>query len=142
MRRTAAVSLLILGLPLGAAAQVLEALPEPPLDHIPVDHRALVDWYPGNGGFRISGGVREMPGLNRRGEESGTLRPYLGLGWQDSTLDGRLSLGLDLGALYRGRPDLRIDESSPLADLTDNPSSPRDGLPFHPVISVSITYRF
>ena len=69
MRRAAILLALVL-CPSDALAQVLDLMPEA-VDHIPVERGAMVDWYPGASGFRISGGVRESLEVNRRGEQRG-----------------------------------------------------------------------
>lgn len=94
---------------------------------------ALVDWYPGLGGFRLSGGLRannnsvdlgstpaqtvSVGGSSyspaQVGRLSGSVEfnrfaPYLGIGWQGAMMGGRMLIGLDFGALYQGKPDVQL----------------------------------
>lgn len=137
---------------------------------------ALVDWYPGLGGLRLSGGVRlndnsvdltATPGQSvtiggttytpaQIGGLSGVIgfnrfAPYLGIGWQGAVADGRMLIGLDFGALYQGRPDVRLSAGSAAAnpalaaDLEREAASIENELGafrFFPVISLTFTYRF
>lgn len=137
---------------------------------------ALVDYYPGLGGLRLSAGLRlngnevdlaatptepvsiggtsYTPG--QVGRLSGSveflrLAPYLGIGWQESLMDGKLLIGLDLGAMYQGRPDVGLTASGALAspslaaDLAREAEQVEDeysGFRFYPVISLTVSYRF
>ena len=96
---------------------------------------ALLDWYPGGGGFRLTGGAvwndseveatapleellrREIPTLPPLGFDAGTLRgtvtvdpvgPYLGIGWGNPFRGGRWNVAFDLGAVYHGTPEVRL----------------------------------
>lgn len=94
---------------------------------------ALVDWYPGLGGFRLSGGLRvnnnaldlsstsaqtvSVGGNSYSPTQVGRLAgsvefnrfaPYLGIGWQGAVMGGRMLIGLDFGALYQGKPDVQL----------------------------------
>lgn len=137
---------------------------------------AVIDWYPGVGGFRLSGGVRlngnsadlaatpsqavtvggtvYAPG--QVGRLSGNVdfnrfAPYLGIGWQGAMADGKVLIGLDFGALYQGRPDVRLSASGAAAnpalaaDLAREEQAIESDLGvfrFHPVISLTFSYRF
>lgn len=137
---------------------------------------ALVDWYPGLGGLRLSGGVRlngnsidlaASPGQSvtiggttyspaQVGQLSGAVdfnrfAPYLGIGWQGAVADGRMLIGLDFGALYQGRPDVRLSAGGAAAnpalaaDLAREAADIENDLGafrFFPVISLTFTYRF
>ncbi len=137
---------------------------------------ALVDWYPGLGGFRLSGGLRingnsldvtaqptqasSMAGASSGPSQSGRLSgsadfnrfaPYLGVGWQGSAMGGRMLVGLDFGALYQGKPDVRLTSTdiSPAPGLADDLAREAraiedelGGFRFLPVISLTFTYRF
>lgn len=136
---------------------------------------AVFDWYPGLGGLRLSGGVR-LNGNNvdlaatpgepvsiggttyspaQLGRLSGSVdfnrfAPYLGIGWQGAMADGRVLIGLDFGALYQGRPDVRLASSAAAnpgltADLAREAADIEDefgAFRFFPVISLTLTYRF
>ncbi|MGE5547536.1 MAG: hypothetical protein ACM33T_11600 [Solirubrobacterales bacterium] len=105
---------------------------------------AVLDWYPGLGGLRVTGGFTPRPGDTPRLTASqpghGKLLPYLGIGWQGSA--GQVLIGLDLGALYDGRPDVRLG-AAPSAAMPDLPGAFGDGKrEFLPTISLTFTMRF
>jgi hypothetical protein len=104
----------------------------------------LLDWYPGGGSFRLSGGavlfsedteVRgraaepvEIGDQTYTPEQIGTLSgdfvtrdlaPYLGIGV--GKLGGRRGPGLaiDLGVAFHGRPDVQLSASGPIAELPE-----------------------
>ena len=106
---------------------------------------ALVDWYPGLGGFRLSGGVRingnsvdltaqpvqsvNVGGTTYSPSQVGRLSgsadfnrfaPYLGVGWQGSVMGGRMLVGLDFGALYQGKPDVHLSSTAATPGLADD----------------------
>lgn len=92
---------------------------------------ALMDWYPSSGGFRVTGG--------RSSNTKGRLVPYLGIGWQGNVMAGKVLIGLDMGALYDGRPELRMaDGGRDTAAERPEPAS----ILFHPAFSLTFTYRF
>lgn len=166
--------------PPGGALAVRNRLPLPAgfvFDESPAEGTAetmtaVVDWYPGLGGLRLSGGLRvngasfdlaaisasplaagggvHPPGPG--GRAAGTIEfnrfaPYLGIGWQGSMADGRVLIGLDFGALYQGRPDVRLTGGAPLnaSALEREAAAIADelaGLRFSPVVSLTFTYRF
>jgi hypothetical protein len=133
---------------------------------------ALVDWYPGLGGFRLSGGLRingnslevtaqpaQAAGTGASSSASGPsgrlagsadfnrFAPYLGVGWQGSAMGGRMLVGLDFGALYQGKPDVRLTSTGtgPADDVAREARAVEDelgGFRFLPVISLTFTYRF
>lgn len=137
---------------------------------------AVIDWYPGLGGFRLSGGVRlngngidltaapnqsvNIGGTSyspaQLGQLTGTVdfnrvAPYLGIGWQGAMANGRVLIGLDFGALYQGRPEVRLAASGAAAnpglaaDLAREATEIENELGafrFFPVISLTLTYRF
>lgn len=103
---------------------------------------ALVDWHPGGGGFRASGGVvsfsnaleLEATPTSRVeiGEREydpaqigsligsmGTSKsgPYLGIGWGNAAAR-RLALSLDLGVVFHGPPDVALRATGPVADTS------------------------
>ena len=102
---------------------------------------AVLDWHPGGGSFRISGGVvyftepleleatptarveigaREYdPG--EIGSLIGALRtsesgPYAGIGWGHGG-GRRLALSLDLGLVYNGMPEVTLRATGPVAGV-------------------------
>lgn len=101
----------------------------------------LVDWYPFDGSFRISGGVLfngsdiqlearsaqsiEIDGTTYSAAEIGTLRgdveyrpvaPYIGIGWGNQ-LDkaGHWGLATDVGVAFTGSPDIDLSATGPIA---------------------------
>jgi hypothetical protein len=95
----------------------------------------LLDWYPGEGSFRLSAGAvwndteliatapleellrREVPTLPPLDFDLGTLRgtvevdpvgPYLGIGWGNPFDGGRWGFTFDLGAVYHGEPEVTL----------------------------------
>ncbi|MEW5726355.1 MAG: hypothetical protein AB1918_00875 [Pseudomonadota bacterium] len=115
----------------------LRALKAPPLEERPAG--TLLDWFPIAGGFRLTGGFRDAEASDSR---TGTFVPYLGIGWQGEVLDDSLLVGLDFGAFYRGRPELRV-----LSDGDDGPGTAYDRRTLapsrlEPVLSITFTYLF
>lgn len=137
----------------------------------------VVDWYPSGGVFHLSAGVRlngngvgldaspsqpvELGGTtytpDRLGRLTGSVTfapvaPYLGLGWQAGLMEGRLSVGIDVGVLFQGRPDVDLAASGPAAadpafqrDLDAHRRVVADDLEvmrFFPVVALTITYKF
>lgn len=138
--------------PVDTTAEPQELVPTLALRPAPVqyDQRpgAMLDWFPGSGGFRVTGGLRDGADRSRDGMLRGRLAPYIGLGWQGALLDGRIMVGLDLGALYQGHPDVHLDHDvdagHPAAAPDTDPAGGETGggLPFHPIISINLIYRF
>jgi len=101
----------------------------------------LVDWYPFDGAFRISGGVLfngtdiqlearsgqsiELDGTTYSAAELGTLRgdveyrsvaPYIGIGWGNQLDEGgHWGFATDLGVAFTGSPDIDLRASGPIA---------------------------
>jgi len=101
----------------------------------------LVDWYPFNGSFRVSGGVLfnasdvqlqaklgtsvEIDDVTYTAAEVGTLRgdvefrsvaPYIGIGWGNALgRTGRWGLATDLGVAFTGSPDIDLSATGPIA---------------------------
>ena len=98
---------------------------------------ALVDWHPGGGGFRLTGGAVhfgrplaiegtpteewELEGNEYTPTELGTIRgslgtrssgPYVGLGWGNAVGPG-LGFALDLGLVAHGPPDFSFEVTGP-----------------------------
>lgn len=92
----------------------------------------LVDWFPASNGFRVTSG--------RSSDRQGKLLPYLGIGWQGAMLASRVLIGLDMGALYDGRPELRMAEPGRAVSMAE----PADFDPsrIRPAFSLTFTYRF
>lgn len=140
---------------------------------------ALLDWHPFGGNFRVSAGaVYNGNGLDaeaveqetyvvgsrtftRRqvGQLSGNMdfkdfAPYLGIGWgRTFREDRRLTLTLDLGVIFQGRPDVTLASTG--GRLSDHPVLLRelaeeelvleeefDFFRYYPVLSLGINYRF
>lgn len=115
----------------------LRALKAPPLEERPAG--TLLDWFPTTGGFRLTGGFRDAEVSDSR---RGTFVPYLGIGWQGEVLDDSLLVGLDLGAFYRGRPELRLLDAGIDDGGTRAGGRAATPLALEPVVSLSVTYRF
>jgi hypothetical protein len=124
------------------------------IDVTPTTAGAVLDYYPFEGGFRLSGGLRynaEGPdsatpvggitigGLPFTPSQSGTLgsgndfvgyAPYGGLGLQSSFWEGRLELAFDLGVYYQGahHADLSADGATGEAAAGADPASDNSGL--------------
>jgi hypothetical protein len=102
----------------------------------------LLDWHPGGGGFRLSGGlllngnridvtgvpsgtVYDVNGTPYPASQVGTLSgdvkvnalaPYAGIGYGDALSAGSpWSVSVDLGAAYQGTPKLTYTADGPLA---------------------------
>lgn len=99
---------------------------------------ALLDWHPGGGGFRASGGAVlfanelelkgtptedvDFGGQSYSPSEIGTLigslgtaqfGPYLGIGWGDATT-GAWGFAADLGVVIHGTPDVELRATGPV----------------------------
>lgn len=139
---------------------------------------ALVDYHPFRGGFRVSGGLRfnfnqadltgtatddvEIGDVTFTAAEVGTLQgdvdfdvlaPYLGIGYGATLLEGAFSIGFDLGVMYQGQADVRLDSEDGLlsgsAVLNDNLAIEEDEIEddldafvLYPVVGLAVTYRF
>lgn len=102
---------------------------------------ALLDWHPGGGSFRVSGGAVhfssslelsatptasvEVGDQAYEPEEIGSLvgglatsesGPYAGIGWGHRS-GRRLGLSLDLGMVYHGVPEVTLRATGPIADV-------------------------
>ncbi|MDH3597805.1 MAG: hypothetical protein OEM93_23460 [Rhodospirillales bacterium] len=140
------------GLRFGANHAPLDAVRErldTDIDVTPTAAGAVLDYYPFQGGFRLSGGLRynaEGPdsvvpaggitigGLPFTPSQTGMLRsgsdfigyaPYGGVGLQSSFWEGRLELAFDLGVYYQGnsRADLNGEGISGEASADTSPAS-------------------
>jgi hypothetical protein len=132
--------------------------PDTDIDVTPTAGGAVLDYYPFQGGFRLSGGLRynaEGPdpaaaaggitigGLpftpsqtGRPGSGSNFVgyAPYGGVGLQSSFWEGRLELAFDLGVYYQGnsRADLNGDATSGEGSAGTNPASGSTSLEENP----------
>lgn len=102
---------------------------------------ALLDWHPGGGSFRVSGGAVhfssslelsatptasvEIGNQAYEPAEIGSLvgglatsesGPYAGIGWGHRS-GRRLGLSLDLGVVYHGVPEVTLRATGPIADV-------------------------
>lgn len=150
---------------------------------------AVLEWHPFESGFRVSGGlVGTNFGFDLESESSqqsynigndtytGTLQldgdvefasvaPYLAVGWSSDLDDYGLYLGLELGVLYVGSPNLSLNASGEVisddfnggrpvnaansadfqADLERERENLEDALQdysFYPILTLSVGYRF
>ncbi|MET0659844.1 MAG: hypothetical protein ABW110_16980, partial [Steroidobacteraceae bacterium] len=97
---------------------------------------ALLDWHPFNGGFRLSAGIvanstkvdvdgeptngtytiddevftaAEVGSVNGKVEMGNSVSPYFGFGWGNPVdQGGRVTFLLDVGAMYAGKPDVKL----------------------------------
>ncbi|MBW2621747.1 MAG: hypothetical protein JRD68_02475 [Deltaproteobacteria bacterium] len=104
---------------------------------------ALADWYPGEGGFRVTGGIyfnnNQISGTGRltsggpfeigpntytaaqlgaltAGIDFNTLAPYIGIGWGNPLRqESRWTFAFDLGVLYQGSPKVTLTATNPTA---------------------------
>jgi opacity protein-like surface antigen len=143
--------------------------------------QALLDWYPVGGGFRVTVGAVESLSLSARarpiggtytlngvdydaadiGEATGTakfdsLAPYLGVGLgRTLSADGRFAVSADIGVVFTGSPDVRLNvtcavaDAAFCADLQNDVAAERaelqsdaDDLKFWPVLAVGVSYKF
>ena len=102
---------------------------------------ALLDWHPGGGSFRVSGGAVHFSSslelsatpttsveIGRQAYEPAEIGslvgrlatsksgPYAGIGWGHRSRR-RLGLSLDLGAVYHGVPEVTLRATGPIADV-------------------------
>ncbi len=150
---------------------------------------AVLEWHPFETGFRVAGGlVGTNFGFDLQSDSSqqsydigndtysGTLQlegdvefasvaPYLAVGWSSDLDDYGLYLGLELGVLYVGSPNLSLDASGAVrsdnfnagrpvnvdnnadfqADLERERKDLEDELEdysFYPILTLSVGYRF
>lgn len=144
---------------------------------------ALLDWHPFHGTFRVTGGLTfnrnevtvdaeptngtyELNGNTYLASEIGDLdgkvdfkstAPYLGIGWGDVVgKDGRFSFIADIGVLFQGSPDAKLNVNcGPAVSPTECASirsdvqeeerelqDDADDFEFWPVVSVGVGYRF
>jgi hypothetical protein len=144
---------------------------------------AMLDWHPFHGNFRVTAGLTlnrneitadaeptngtyELNGNTYLASEIGTLdgkvefkstAPYLGIGWGDVIdKDGKFSFIADIGLLFQGSPDAKLNvrcgPAVPASECDDIRSDvdeeerelqdDADDYKIWPVISVGLAYRF
>lgn len=140
---------------------------------------ALLDWHPFAGSFRLTAGLMlndSQVDLSARDPDGYTLNdvhystaqvgrlkgsmdfadvaPYFGIGWGNAVGEGgRITVGLDLGLMYQGDPDVSLKATGPIrnnaqfrrdleAEKQDVEDDADPWLKFYPVIGLSVGYRF
>lgn len=132
---------------------------------------ALIDFYPANRGFKITGGIHYHDFLisanavpndsytqndktfspEKLGSLSGDISyksklvPYMGLGFGNALVRSRVKVGLDLGAMYTNSPEFTMNGTGMIAPTADQAPKFQDGLSdfkFYPVLNLSLNYRF
>jgi hypothetical protein len=98
-----------------------------------------------SGNVNIGGTIYNNPNLS--GEITfNKISPYLGAGWNWMFAQNRLSLALEVGALYQGRPRVELRSTTvSQTDLEREESELEDDLgdyKFYPQVSIAIGYRF
>jgi len=112
----------------------------------------LLDWHPGGGSFRLSGGLaylrQEFHDSSSLDRSAGTneLRPYFGIGWGNPFRAGsRWGFVVDLGAFGGGGVSSRSDSDSGRAS-TSAASEGSDGVrvtaSWKAVVSTGVSFRF
>jgi hypothetical protein len=113
----------------------------------------LLDWHPGGGAFRLSGGLAlvhtELAVSSSTGRTSGSngLTSYFGVGWGNPLRRGsRWSFLVDVGAFgggglsYATAPDARRASMSEMRET--DPGGLRLRVSWHPVVSTGVSFRF
>jgi hypothetical protein len=141
---------------------------------------ALLDYYPTSTNFRLSGGVYyndnkfsgtavptattvvELNGVDYGVDDIGrvdsevtfnTFAPYLGLGWGNRVEESGWGFSLDVGAMYHGEPESKIDvvinnptiEQQIRDDVEAEKRSAQEDISdykFYPVVMVGVNYSF
>ena len=111
----------------------------------------LLDWHPGGGAFRVSGGLaflhKEISGPVLT-SGSNSLTSYLGLGWGNPLRPGsRWSFSVDLGAFGGGGISYTTAPEEPGASASVARESRDSGRlrvrsTWEPVLSTGLAYRF
>lgn len=117
---------------------------------------ALLDWHPGSGGFRLTGGivyngtevtgsslppasgVYDLGGVPVPVSILGTLDakadfdpvvPYAGLGWGNAVSEGKkLGFFVDLGVIFQGEADVELTPNIPAGSPINTTPGARDAL--------------
>jgi hypothetical protein len=114
----------------------------------------LLDWHPGGGAFRLSGGLAlihketEIAGPSATGRLSGSnsLTSYFGVGWGNPLRRGsRWTFLVDLGAFgggglsYSSAPDATRASAS---EMREDSNGLRLRISWHAVVSTGVSFRF
>ncbi|MDD3467079.1 MAG: hypothetical protein PHE67_08015 [Campylobacterales bacterium] len=133
----------------------------------------LADYFPFDNGFRLTGGAYYNGNKFTMDSKSDTatvtvgnnsysgantslkdeikyqkIAPYIGLGWGNPLdKDGKIKVGVDVGAMYTGSPKVSVSGSSNISqsDLAIEQADIQkeaDKLKWWPLIAVSVTYKF
>ncbi len=132
---------------------------------------ALVDYYPANRGFRLTGGFhyhnlsisggavpnenytmnnktftpQKLGSLSANIDYGSAISPYLGLGFGNSLAPGsKIKLSLDLGAMYISSTKVSMDGTGMIAPTADQAPDFEEGLSefkFFPVFNLGLSYR-
>ena len=113
----------------------------------------LLDWHPGGGAFRLSGGLAlvhtEIAGSSSTGSTSGSngLTSYFGVGWGNPLRRGsRWSFLVDVGAFGGGGLSYSTAPDAARASTSRTRETDSDGLRVHfswrPVVSTGVSFRF
>jgi hypothetical protein len=115
----------------------------------------LLDWHPGGGAFRLSGGLAlihtetEIAGLSSTGKSSGSnsLTSYFGVGWGNPLRRGsRWSFLVDVGVFgggglsYNTAPDATRASTSEMREAGS--SGLRLHFSWHAAVSTGVSFRF
>lgn len=133
---------------------------------------ALVDFYPANRGFKITGGFHyhdlminadavpnesytqdgktfspeKLGSLNGDISYKSKLVPYLGVGFGNAFAgESKIKVGVDLGAMYTNSPEFTMSGTGMIAPTADQAPNFQEGLnefKFYPVLNLSLNYRF
>jgi hypothetical protein len=115
----------------------------------------LLDWHPGGGAFRLSGGLAfirteaEITGLSSAGRSFGSnsLTTYFGVGWGNPLRHGsRWTFLVDVGAFGGGGLSVSTAPVTPRASTSGVRENDSGGLrlrfSWHPVVSTGVSFRF
>lgn len=121
----------------------------------------LLDWHPGGGSFRLSGGLgilrerlggyRTLSGFSVPSHESTGYASYFGIGWGNALRrDSRWNFSIDLGGFGGGgfsysTSAVGSSSGAPVTALTQSLQAGRvrlDTPTWRPVFSTGISYRF
>jgi hypothetical protein len=113
----------------------------------------LLDWHPGGGAFRLSGGLAlvrtEIAGSSSTGGSSGSngLTSYFGVGWGNPLRRGsRWSFLVDVGAFGGGGLSYGTAPDATRASTSQTHEAGSDGLrlrvSWHAVVSTGVSFRF
>ena len=122
-------------------------------DQVRASASLLLDWHPGGGGFRLSGGLAYLrteffeASATSPSYANNELTPYVGIGWGNPLASGsRWRFVVDLGAFVGG--GIRYSTSpesgraSTAAARQANSDDVRVSVKWHAVLSTGISFRF